>query len=123
LFGNNPTLALIALVIAVAAPLSGNQAFWTLPSALLVGNAAAGGIALVNSIGNLSGWIGPSVVGRLADVTGKTTTGLYVVAGLEVLAAALILIFIPRRTVAPIALPKNGNNIEVGDRGAFESLL
>ena len=102
LLGNKPILAFIALVIAVAAPLSGNQAFWTLPSALLVGNAAAGGIALVNSIGNLSGWVGPSVVGRLADVTGKTTTGLYVVAGLEVLAGALILLFIPRRKVAAI---------------------
>ena len=67
---------------------------------LLAGTAAATGIALINSVGNLSGWLGPSVVGWLADVTGKTTTGLYVVAGLEVLGATLILLFAPRRPVA-----------------------
>jgi MFS-type transporter involved in bile tolerance (Atg22 family) len=63
---------------------------------LLAGTAAAGGIALINSVGNLSGWLGPSVVGWLTDVTGKTSTGLYVVAGFEALAAVLILLFMPR---------------------------
>ena len=43
------------------------------------GTAAAGGIALVNSLGSLSGWVGPSVVGWLEDITGRTATGLYVV--------------------------------------------
>jgi LPXTG-motif cell wall-anchored protein len=42
------------------------------------------------------------VVGWLADLTGKTSTGLYVVAGLEVLAAILILLFLPRRSVTRI---------------------
>ena len=100
LLANGPVLAFAALVFAVAAPLSGNCAFWTIPPTLLAGTAAACGIALINSIGNLSGWLGPSVVGWLADVTGKTSTGLYVLAGLEVLAAALILLFIPRRSVS-----------------------
>jgi len=63
---------------------------------LLAGTAAAGGIALINSIGNLSGWVGPSVVGWLEDLTGKTATGLYAVAGLEILGAILILRFMPR---------------------------
>jgi MFS-type transporter involved in bile tolerance (Atg22 family) len=76
LFANSPALAFIALVVAVAGPLSG--------------------IALINSVGNLSGWLGPSVVGWLTDVTGKTSTGLYVVAGFEALAAVLILLFMPR---------------------------
>ena len=58
--------------------------------------AAAGGIAVINSIGNLSGWVGPSLVGWLEDLTGRTATGLYVVAGLEILGAILILIFMPR---------------------------
>lgn len=64
---------------------------------LLSGTAAAGGIALINSLGNLSGWIGPSIVGWLEDVTGKTSTGLYVIAGLEIIAAVVILLFIPAR--------------------------
>ena len=62
--------------------------------------AAAGGTALVNSLGSLSGWVDPSVVGWLEDITGRTATGLYVVAGLVVLGALLILLFMPRRRVA-----------------------
>jgi D-galactonate transporter len=95
LFANSPALAFAALVVAVASPLSGLQAFWTMPPTLLSGAAAAGGIALINSVGNVSGWLGPSVVGWLEDLTGKISTGLYVVAGLEVLASALILRFMP----------------------------
>ena len=68
---------------------------------LLMGTAAAGGIALINSLGCLSGWVGPSVVGWLEDVTGKTATGLYVVAGFETLGAIIILLFMPRRAVSP----------------------
>jgi cyanate permease len=99
-FANSPALAFTSLVIAVTAPLSGHQAFWQMPTMLLAGTAAATGIALINSIGNLSGWIGPSVVGWLEDLTGKTSTGLYVLAGLEVLAAVLILFFMPHRSVS-----------------------
>jgi MFS family permease len=98
LFANSPDLAFIALILAVAGPLSANFVFWTMPPMLLAGTAAAGGIALINSIGNLSGWLGPSVVGWLKEMTGKTSTGLYVVAGLEVLASALILLVMPRRS-------------------------
>jgi hypothetical protein len=83
----------------VAAPLSGAVVFWTMPPMLLAGTAAAGGIALINSIGCLSGWAGPSVVGWLEDLTGKTSSGLYVVAGLEVLGAVLIVLFLPPRPV------------------------
>lgn len=99
LLANSPPLAFTALILAVASPLSGNTVFWTLPPRLLAGTAAAGGIALINSLANLSGWVGPSMVGWLKDLTGKTSTGLYVVAGLEVLAAALILLFMPRGPV------------------------
>ena len=95
-FSNSPALAFTALVLAVAGPLSALSPFWQMPTMLLAGTAAAGGIALINSIGNLSGWVGPSVVGWLEDVTGRTSTGLYVVAGLEVLATLLILLFMPR---------------------------
>jgi hypothetical protein len=96
LFSNRPALAFTALIVAVAGPIAGNNVFWTMPPMLLAGTAAAGGIALINSIGNLSGWGGPTVVGWLEDLTGKTSTGLYVVAGLEALAAIQILLFIPR---------------------------
>src|SRR6266853_1517994 len=99
LFASTPALAFAALVVAVAGSLAYNGAFWQMPPTLLAGSAAAGCIALINSIGSLSGWVGPSIVGWLGDLTGKTSTGLYVVAGLEIIASALILIFIPRRAV------------------------
>ena len=98
-FASTPGLAFASLSVAVAGQLSGNFVFWTIPQALLTGTAVAGGIALINSLGSLSGWVGPWVVGWLEDVTGKTASGLYVVAGLEVLAAILILLFGPRRSV------------------------
>jgi predicted MFS family arabinose efflux permease len=96
LFAKAPVLAFPALVVAVVGSLCYNGPFWQIPPMLLAGTAAAGGIALINSIANLSGWVGPSIIGWLEDVTGKTATGLYVVAGLEVLGAALILLFMPR---------------------------
>jgi D-galactonate transporter len=96
LFANTPGLAFASLTLAVAAQLSGNFVFWTIPPTLLAGSAVAGSIALINSIGSVSGWVGPSIIGWLADITGKTSTGLYVVAGLEILAAILILAVLPR---------------------------
>ena len=75
---------------------SAGAPFWQFPPMLLAGTAAAGGIALINSIGSFSGLVAPYAVGRLKDMTGKTSTGLYVVAGLEIVAAVLILLFMPR---------------------------
>ncbi|MGH9143732.1 MAG: MFS transporter [Thermoanaerobaculia bacterium] len=95
-FAETPVLAFSALVLGVTGVLSAFAPFWQLPTTLLAGTAAAGGVALINSIGNLSGWLGPFVVGWLMDLTGKTSGGLYVVAGLEVVAAVLILLFTPR---------------------------
>ena len=54
--------------------------FWQFPPMLLTGSAAAGGIALINSIGSFSGVVAPFAVGWLTDITGKTTTGPYGVA-------------------------------------------
>jgi D-galactonate transporter len=99
-FANNPALAFAALVIAVACPVAGGIAFWQIPSMVLAGTGAAGGIALINSIGALASWVCPSVVGWLEDVTGKTASGLYVVAGLVAIGSALILLFVPRRAAA-----------------------
>jgi D-galactonate transporter len=91
-----PVLSFLALVVAVSGVLSAFAPFWQLPTMLLAGSAAAGGIALINSLGNLSGFVGPYLVGWLKDMTGTTATGLYAVAGMEVLCTVLILLFIPK---------------------------
>jgi D-galactonate transporter len=96
-FAQAPPLAFAALVLGVTGVLSAFAPFWPMPTMMLAGTGAAAGIALINSIGNLSGWIAPFVVGWLLDSTGSAAAGLYVVAALEVTAAVLIVVFIPRR--------------------------
>ena len=76
----NPVLAAVALIICTMGGLSANTTFWTLPTGFLTGSAAAGGIALINSIANLGGFVGPYAIGWIKDATGETTLGLVVLA-------------------------------------------
>lgn len=69
--------------------------YWTLPTAFLRGTAAAGGIALVNSVGNVGGFVGPILVGWVRDRTGRFEPGLLALAGILVL-GALAVLAIPR---------------------------
>ena len=79
-------LSICAIGLFPIAPL-----FWTLPTAFLSGTAAAGGIALINSIGNLAGFAAPYVMGYLKDATGGFTAGLLTVAFFPLLSAVLVL--------------------------------
>jgi nitrate/nitrite transporter NarK len=63
--------------------------FWSLPTAFLSGTAAAAGIAWINSLGNLAGYVSPYVVGRVRDETGSMEAALVVLAG-SLLAAGLL---------------------------------
>jgi nitrate/nitrite transporter NarK len=66
--------------------------FWTLPAAFLSGPAAAGGIALINSIGNLAGFAGPFATGRIKDLTGCYTGGLLSLAAAGYIAMIIVLV-------------------------------
>jgi len=72
----HPVPVLIGLCLAVSGRWSAIPPFWALPTAFLSGTAAAGGIAMINSIGNLGGWAGPSIMGWLKKHTDAYTTGL-----------------------------------------------
>ena len=96
-FSNQPPVAFAALVLATLGPVTASASFWQFPSMLLAGTAAAGGIALINSIGSFSGWVAPFAIGWLRDLTGTTSAGLYVVSGLELIAGVLILLYMPRQ--------------------------
>jgi ACS family tartrate transporter-like MFS transporter len=76
----NPVLAAVALIVSTMGAFAANATFWTLPTGFLTGSAAAGGIALTNSIGNLGGFVGPYAIGWIKDATGETTLGLVVLA-------------------------------------------
>ncbi|WP_422823217.1 MFS transporter [Variovorax ureilyticus] len=84
-------LSLLTLSIATAGVLSMMPVFWTYPSALLTGTAAAAGIALINSIGNLAGFVSPSVIGWMKQATQSTNAGLIVVAIALLVGSVLIL--------------------------------
>jgi ACS family tartrate transporter-like MFS transporter len=73
---DDPTMKMVALSIAGFGIFGCLPVFWTFPTAFLSGAAAAGGIALINSIGNLAGFAGPYAMGRIRDATGSYTGGL-----------------------------------------------
>jgi MFS family permease len=72
----HPVITMIALCIAMMGQQSLVPTFWSLPSAMLTGVAAAGGLAMINAVGNLGGWLGPSVYGLVKDATGSADIGL-----------------------------------------------
>jgi ACS family tartrate transporter-like MFS transporter len=72
--------------------------FWTLPTAFLRGTAAAGGIALVNSVGNVGGFVGPTLVGWIRDTTGQFGAGLLMLAAILVIGAVVVLAMPSRRS-------------------------
>ncbi|GAA0507154.1 MFS transporter [Saccharopolyspora subtropica] len=91
LYLGNPYLAMVAVSACAVGVCSALPTFWALPSNFLSGAAAAGGIALINSLGNISGFAAPYITGALKDATGSQHTGLWVV-GAVMVAAALTVI-------------------------------
>jgi len=88
----NPLLAAVALTISAMGLYAANTTFWTLPTGFLTGSAAAGGIALINSIGNLGGFGGPYAIGWIKDATGETTLGLVVLAAGPIMAGVVTVV-------------------------------
>ena len=84
-------VAMMALTLAAAGASSAQASFWSLPSTFMTGAAAAAGIALVNSLGNIAGMASTSLVGWLTDITGSPSSSLYLFAGLLVVGALLVL--------------------------------
>ena len=97
MFLHDAVLALCALTLASVGILAAFPVFWSIPSAFLAGTAAAGGIALINSIGNLAGFVAPYMIGALKTSTGSLSSGLYFVAALEFLAAFLVVLFVKKQ--------------------------
>lgn len=65
--------------------------FWAMPTAFLSGTAAAAGIAFINSIANIAGFVGPMIIGRIKDATGSFSGGFLVIAGVSVIASIVVL--------------------------------
>ena len=101
---HSPLLIVLALSLAAAGLLSSQGPFWTLPSAFLSGSAAAAGIALINSVANLAGFVGPYVIGLLKGASGTFHSGLLLLAIVPLAGAALA--FRLRHAPALVTAPK-----------------
>lgn len=86
----NPTMTMVVLTLAAIGIFCIFAVFWTLPTAWLSGAAAAGAIALINSIGNLAGFGGPYLIGWAKEATGSTSTGLLFLAVLPLIGGLLV---------------------------------
>lgn len=91
-FLQNPYMAMIALMASLVGLKSAMGPFWALSTTFLSGTAAAGGIALINSVGNLGGFVGPSLVGIVNDRTGSLETSLWILGGALLLMGILVLL-------------------------------
>jgi len=105
---DDPTLKMLSLCVAGFGIFACLPVFWTLPTAFLSGAAAAAGIAVINSIGNLAGFAGPFAMGWIKDHTGSYAGGLLLLSGLGIIAMGTVLTLGHDDALerAPAAVPK-----------------
>jgi ACS family tartrate transporter-like MFS transporter len=89
----DPAISLVLLSLTTMGLFSFFAPFWSLPNQFFAGSSAAVGIALINSIGNFGGFLGPYIMGFTTQMTGSTSSGLVLLSGVLVLCTCLILLF------------------------------
>jgi sugar phosphate permease len=80
-FANNLWVSVLWMAVAVTGINGARFIFWTIPPRFLTGVAAAGGLAFINSIGTSGGFVGPTIMGWLTDLTGSFSAGLLAMSG------------------------------------------
>lgn len=93
--GEHVILGIICLCVGAAGAYTVSAVCWNLPPALLAGIASAAGIAAINSIGGLGGFVSPYLIGLSKTLTGGTAVGLYILSGVLVLFGAVLTHRIP----------------------------
>jgi MFS family permease len=102
---SGPVPTMVAFSVAAFGFLGSQPVFWTIPSSLLTGPAAAGGLALINAVGGLAGFAGPSVVGAIKDATGSYSWGMVAIACCALVAAVIVVALGEKRALtAPAAM-------------------
>ena len=95
LFDRQTGLLIVALAVMGGGVVAAIPAFWALPPRLLTGAGAAGGIALINTLGQLGGIVSPVMVGRIKDATGSTTPALYAIGIASIVCAVIVMKALP----------------------------
>jgi D-galactonate transporter len=90
--GISGVLGLVAITLAAIAVMCGQSTFWALPTSILSGAAAAAGIAWINSVGNLAGYVSPFLIGEVLDATGSMTLALLLIAVSCLMAGMVVLL-------------------------------
>ncbi|WP_300724835.1 MFS transporter [Pseudomonas sp.] len=98
IWSDSLVMSMIGLTIGAMGALSTLPLFWPLPTAFLSGTAAAAGIALINSFGNLAGFVSPYLMGLLKELTQSTSMGMFIMASALFVGAALVFL-IPAKLV------------------------
>ena len=86
----NLVISLVGMTIATSMIWAAYTVFWAIPSQYLKGDAAAGGIALINTIGLIGGFLSPTIIGAIHSATGSMAAGLLVMVALLVAGAAVL---------------------------------
>jgi D-galactonate transporter len=89
-FASQPLVSIACLSAATAGALTALALFWSLPSSFLGGLAAASGLAVINSVGNLAGFLSPYAVGLIKETFGSTSPALYMIAAAITVAVLLL---------------------------------
>ena len=97
IFANHTVFLIVSLALMGTGIIASIPAFWALPPKLLAGAGAgaAGGIALINTVGQMGGIVSPVMVGYIKDITGSTTPALYIIGATSLIAAALLIWGLP----------------------------
>ena len=110
LFAGSPALTIAVITVTACAIFSALPNFWTVPTQFLTGVAAAAGIALINTMGNIAGFAAPYVTGWLNDLTGGYKVPMFVVGAFMLLSAVLMFLLSRRGQVEQVP----GTEIPVG---------
>ncbi len=104
-FASNPVWAIVFLSIGTLGVIGSMPLFWPLPSAFLAGTAAAAGIGIVNSVGNLGGYFGPNIPIWAKLISSNRSAALYIIAGILMVGAFLTYFFVPKNLRVSVGSP------------------
>ncbi len=105
-FASQPIVAIAFMSVATLGVIGSMPLFWPLPSAFLSGTAAAAGIGIVNSVGNLGGYFGPNIPVWAKAISPDREVGLYVISGALLVGALLTYLCIPK--TLPVKVSSEG---------------
>jgi MFS family permease len=104
-FASNPVWAIVFLSIGTLGVIGSMPLFWPLPSAFLAGTAAAAGIGIVNSVGNLGGYFGPNIPIWAKLISSDRSAALYIIAGILMIGVFLAFFFVPKNLRVSVGSP------------------